>query len=263
MELKRYFIQLAYNGKKYHGWQIQPNAISVQEELNKALTVLLKDDINVVGAGRTDTGVHASFFVAHFETAATFDINQLTYKLNRFIRGQVNIEQILEVHPEMHARFSALSRSYRYFISKKNNPFSSEITYHHRVKLNVESMNKAAEILFEYKDFTSFSRLHTDVKTNNCRIDKALWIEDGDYLIFEIKADRFLRNMVRAIVGTLIQVGEGKCSIEEFRKIIEDKNRGKAGASAPGHALFLTDIEYPQEVNSKLVRNQGGFFKYL
>ncbi|MCL3781258.1 tRNA pseudouridine(38-40) synthase TruA [Prolixibacteraceae bacterium JC049] len=263
MELKRYFIQLAYNGKNYHGWQIQPNAISVQEELNKALTVLLKNDINVVGAGRTDTGVHASFFVAHFETDATFDPKQLTYKLNRFIRGQVSVEQIFEVDSEMHARFSALSRSYKYFISKKNNPFSSELAYHHRVPLDVEKMNEAGKILFDYIDFTSFSRLHTDVKTNNCRIDKVQWTEDGDFLVFEIKADRFLRNMVRAIVGTLIQVGEGKCTIEDFRKIIEDKNRGRAGASAPGNALFLTDIEYPEEVNNQLNRSAGSFFKYL
>ena len=229
--MHRYFIELAYNGSEYNGWQIQPNAPSVQEEINKALTLLLKQEINVTGAGRTDTGVHASFFVAHFDSDVVIDHTQaLTNKLNRFLGKNIAIKDIYAVQPDMHARFSAISRTYKYYINKNKNPFTYTF---------------ACELLLHYKDFTSFSKLHTDVKTNICHLIEANWEETDEQLIFTIKADRFLRNMVRAIVGTLLDVGQKRITLEQFQQIIESKDRCKAGTSVPGNALFLCDIEYP------------------
>ena len=228
--MHRYFIELAYNGSGYNGWQIQPNAPSVQEEINKALSLLLKQEINVTGAGRTDTGVHASFFVAHFESdVAISHTKALADKLNRFLGKNIAIKDIYAVLPDMHARFSAISRTYKYYINKNKNPL----------------MNNACELLLRYEDFTSFSKLHTDVKTNICHLMEANWEETDEQLVFTIKADRFLRNMVRAIVGTLLDVGQGRITLEQFQQIIESKDRCKAGTSVPGNALFLCDIEYP------------------
>jgi tRNA pseudouridine38-40 synthase len=244
---QRYFIQCSYNGTNYHGWQIQPNAISVQEVLEDALTTILRDKTSVVGAGRTDTGVHASFFILHFDTSVSeIDSEKMVHKLNSFLPHDIAVQKIWKVDNEMHARFSALSRTYKYFISTEKNPFQTETTYKYLKPLDVVKMNKAAKVLFDYEDFTSFSRLHTDVKTNNCKIYLAEWKQESGQIIFTIKADRFLRNMVRAIVGTLMEVGQGKLSIDEFKKIIELKNRGAAGASAPAQGLFLVDIEYPK-----------------
>ncbi len=243
---QRYFVQCSYKGTNFHGWQIQPNAVSVQEVFEKALTTILREKISVVGAGRTDTGVHASFFVFHFDVeTATFEPEKLVYKLNSFLPPDVAVQKIEPVTGETHARFSALSRTYNYFISTEKNPFTTETAYFYHKPLDIETMNEAAKVLFGYEDFTSFSRLHTDVKTNNCKIYRAEWTRENNQLIFTIKADRFLRNMVRAIVGTLLEVGRGKLSVKEFRKIIESKDRGAAGASAPAHGLFLTGIEYP------------------
>lgn len=248
---QRYFLQLSYKGTHYHGWQVQPNAISVQEVMEKALSTLLRETVSVIGAGRTDTGVHASYFILHFdlvnEIPAGYDV---VYKLNSFLPEDIAVQYCWSVKVDAHARFSALSRTYHYFVSRDKNPFSTETCYYHSLPLDVEIMNQAARVLFDYEDFTSFSRLHTDVKTNNCKIMQAEWRTKGDQLIFVIKADRFLRNMVRAIVGTLLEVGKGKLSIEEFRQIIEKKDRGAAGASAPAHGLFLTNIEYPKELMS-------------
>lgn len=247
--MQRYFIYLAYEGTNYHGWQVQPNGVSVQECLQKALSTLLRVETEVVGAGRTDAGVHAKLMVAHFDSEKE-DLNLalLTDKLNRLLPPDISVYRVCKVHPEAHARFDALSRTYKYYITSVKSPFNRHLKWRMHGSLNYELMNEAAKILFEYTDFTSFSKLHTDVKTNNCKIMQAEWAqEDETTWVFTIKADRFLRNMVRAIVGTLVEVGRGKISIEEFRKVIEQKDRCKAGASVPGHALFLVDIEYPAE----------------
>ncbi len=242
----RYFIELSYNGAPYNGWQIQSNAPSIQEDVNIAFTTLLKQEIYVVGAGRTDTGVNASFFVAHFDIAEEIaDTAKLIYKLNRILNQAIAIHKIYMVSPEMHARFSAISRTYKYVIDKEKNPFTYPFAYRLYPIPDIDRMNEACRILFEYDDFTSFSKLHTDTKTNICRIMEARWKECGHQLIFTIKADRFLRNMVRAIVGTMIEVGQGKLTLSGFRSIIESKNRCDAGVSVPGNALFLHDIEYP------------------
>ncbi len=242
----RYFIELAYNGSGYNGWQIQPNAPSVQEDINKALSLLLKQEINVTGAGRTDTGVHASFFVAHFDSeTAILHTKALTDKLNRFLGKNIAIKDIYAVAPDAHARFSARSRTYKYYINKTKNPFSYPFAYRPHPLPDIRLMNKACELLLRYEDFTSFSKLHTDVKTNVCHLMEAYWEETDEQLVFTIKADRFLRNMVRAIVGTLLDVGQERITLEQFQKIIESKDRCKAGTSVPGNALFLCNIEYP------------------
>lgn len=243
--MTRYFIELAYNGDGYNGWQIQPNAPSVQEELNRALTTLLRQEIGVVGAGRTDTGVNASFFIAHFDhPESVSDTTHLVYKLNRLLGHNIAIRRIYPVPSDLHARFSATSRTYKYFIDKAKDPFTYPFAFRPFPLPGIERMNEACQVLFEYTDFTSFSKLHTDTKTNNCRIMKAVWEECGNQLVFTIKADRFLRNMVRAIVGTMIDIGQGKQTVNGLRQIIESKNRCSAGTSVPGNALFLCDIEY-------------------
>lgn len=244
--MQRYFIELAYNGSKYNGWQIQPNAPSVQETLNKALSLILKQEINVTGAGRTDTGVHASFFIAHFETDTPIaDPSKLCYKLNSLLDNSIAIREIYPVQPGAHARFSALSRTYKYYIDKTKDPFTHEFAFRTHPLPDIRLMNEACNILLEYEDFTSFSKLHTDSKTNICHLMFARWEEQGNQLVFTIKADRFLRNMVRAIVGTLLEVGKGTLTLDGFRQVIESKDRCRAGSSVPGKALFLCDIEYP------------------
>ncbi len=247
---KRYFIRLSYKGTNYHGWQIQPNAISVQEVLNKSLSTVLNCAINVVGCGRTDTGVHASDFYAHFDLDKDqpVDRDKLCFRLNRFLPHDIAVKSVFPVKEDAHTRFDAVSRTYCYFLTKEKNPFRKESHWQVPYKLDVQKMNEAAKILFDYQDFTSFSKLHTDVKTNNCKIYKALWEESEDGYVFTIKADRFLRNMVRAIVGTLVEIGRGKMSTDEFRQVIESKNRSNAGSSVPGHALFLAEIEYPKTI---------------
>ena len=258
--MQRYFIQLAYNGSNYHGWQVQPNAITVQEVLSKAVSVLTRKETEVIGAGRTDTGVHASFFVAHFESSEPIDHDYLCRKLGVFLPTDISVQTIFPVDSEMHARFSALSRTYHYFISNNKEPFRKEFVAYCPYPLDIDSMNKAARLLFNYIDFTSFSKLHTDVKTNNCKIMKAEWREENGLLVFEIKADRFLRNMVRAIVGSLVDVGRGKSTVEGFKAIIEAKNRCQAGTSVPANGLFLTNIEYPEPVNSHLTNLSSSLF---
>lgn len=243
---QRYFLQCNYNGTRYHGWQIQPNVISVQEVFEDALTKISREKITVVGAGRTDTGVHALFFILHFDAEKVIPEN-LVYKLNSFLPSDISVQRIWKVTDEVHARFSALSRTYKYFISTEKNPFNTDISFKYLNPLDINKMNEAAKVLFDYNDFTSFSRLHTDVKTNNCKIFQAEWTMENSQLVFTIKADRFLRNMVRAIVGTLLEVGKGKMSVVDFNKIIEKKDRGAAGVSAPAQGLFLVDIEYPEE----------------
>jgi tRNA pseudouridine38-40 synthase len=246
---KRFFIYFSYKGTAYHGWQIQPNGISVQGVLTKALCTILRTEIEIVGAGRTDTGVHAKLMVAHFDFEGGLPLQfDLVVKLNSYLPNDIAVYKIVEVKPEAHARFDAISRRYEYHIVTGKDVFKNEFAVRESFRLNFEAMNLAASTLKEYRDFTSFSKLHTDVKTNNCKITHAQWSKHGNEWIFTIKADRFLRNMVRAIVGTLFEVGHGKMSIRDFRAVIENKDRCKAGTSVPARGLYLVDIQYPNDI---------------
>ena len=243
----RYFIYLSFDGTNYHGWQIQPNGASVQETLMKALSTFLRREIEVVGAGRTDAGVHARLMVAHFDFDTELDGEVVTDKLNRLLPPDIAVYGVRRVKPEAHARFDATSRTYKYYIHTRKDPFRRGYSWRIFQPLDFERMNEAAQTLFDYTDFTSFSKLHTDVKTNNCKIMHAAWTRVDDVTwVFTIQADRFLRNMVRAIVGTLLEVGRGKLSVEGFRRVIEQKDRCQAGTSVPGNALFLVDVAYPE-----------------
>ena len=244
----RYFIELAYNGKAYHGWQSQPNAASVQETLEKVLFTVLRVETSVVGAGRTDTGVHASQYFAHFDAEKITDVKNLIFKLNSMLADDIAVYDIFNVTPDAHARFDAISRSYEYRVVQYKDPFVNDTAYFVRNTLDVEKMNKAAAILKDYKDFKCFSKSKTDVKTYNCRIDHAFWKEKEGKLFFHIKADRFLRNMVRAIVGTLLEVGLGKIPVEQMHTIINSRDRQQAGTSVPAKGLFLCKIEYPKSI---------------
>ncbi|MEO9572174.1 MAG: tRNA pseudouridine(38-40) synthase TruA [Polaribacter sp.] len=240
----RYFIELSYNGKNYHGWQIQPDVISVQEKLNKAISTIFQEKIEVVGAGRTDTGVHASQMFAHFDLEKELK-GDIPHKLNSLLPSDIVVYKVFLVEAEHHARFNAISRSYEYKIWMGRNPFLLDFSWQiYSQRLNINLMNEAASLLLEYTDFQTFSKVKTDVYTYNCNVTEAVWKQKGDELTFYITANRFLRNMVRAIVGTLVDVGLEKISIKEFRKIIESKNRGNAGLSVPAKGLFLTDIKY-------------------
>lgn len=249
MIVQRYFIYLAYDGTHYHGWQIQPNGISVQECLMKALSTLLRREIEIVGAGRTDAGVHASLMVAHFDNDELLDTASVSDKLNRLLPPDISIYRICRVRPDAHARFDATARTYNYYVTTSKYPFDRHYRWRIYNQLDYELMNEAAHTLFEYNDFTSFSKLHTDAKTHICHITHAGWTREGNATwVFTIRADRFLRNMVRAIVGTLVEVGRGKLTVEGFRRVIELKDRSKAGTSAPGQALFLVNVEYPESI---------------
>lgn len=244
----RYFIELAYKGTHYHGWQVQPDADSVQETLNKALSMLLKTAIDTVGAGRTDTGVHAKQMFAHFDYHSAIDTQQLVHKLNSFLPKDIVIFDIIKVSDEAHARFDATKRTYEYHIHTKKDAFENDGSYQYQLLLDIDKMNEACQILFKQKDFECFSKVNTDVHTFNCTIFEAHWQKDGDKIVFTISADRFLRNMVRAIVGTMLSIGTGKISLSDFEKIIESKSRSKAGFSVPAHGLYLTKIEYKKEL---------------
>ena len=294
----RYFIQLSYDGTAYHGWQIQPNGVSVQETLESALSTLLRRDVEVVGAGRTDTGVHARMMVAHMDSPVELDAAQLCYKLNKLLPRDIAVQRIWPVADDMHARFSATSRTYHYYIHTRKSPFLRHYSWLVTFPLDFDRMNEAAQCLLRYEDFTSFSKTQTDTKTNLCHITEARWeqtcpqrtlpqqtnpqwtlpqplpcregssqgtsiyaplptreglgegplgvglLEEASSWCFTITANRFLRNMVRAIVGTLIEVGRGRMTVEEFCQVIERKDRCSAGESVPGHALFLTNVGY-------------------
>lgn len=241
----RYFIELSYNGKHYHGWQRQPNAISVQEILEDGLFLLLKTSVTIYGAGRTDAGVHAKQMFAHFDIDVSINTEALVFKLNSFLPKDISVQSIRQVNSDVHARFNAQSREYHYVISLKKDVFNYECSYYYKKNLNIQKMNEVADILCKYSDFKCFSRSNTDVKTYNCNIMLAKWVLDADsQLIFTIQADRFLRNMVRAIVGTMIDVGLGITSTERFHEILKSRDRREAGASAPAHGLFLSQIIY-------------------
>lgn len=243
--MSRFFITLSYNGKNYHGWQIQPNGSSVQETIEKALSTILRSEISIVGAGRTDTGVHAKKMIAHFDTDVEINTTELPRRLNCFLPSDIAIQKIEPVADDLHARFSATKRSYEYHLVTEKDVFCTETAYFYPGVLDFDAMNEAASTLFNYIDFTSFSKLHTDVKTNNCTIYEARWEQvSPSHWIFHISADRFLRNMVRAIVGTLLMVGTKKISVDGFCNIIESKDRSKAGTSAPAHGLYLTEVVY-------------------
>lgn len=244
---KRYFIHMAYNGTRYHGWQIQPNAISVQQVLEEKLSLLSRYTIKVIGCGRTDTGVHAADFYAHFEVNDVVDTKYLVFKLNTMLPHDIVVFDIFEVKEEDHARFTALSRTYQYFIHNFKDPFKKGTSYFVKDALDVEAMNEAGKIMTNYIDFTSFSKTGTDVKTNNCEVEYAHWKQIGDSYVFEVKADRFLRNMVRATVGTMLDIGRGRFKPEDMHTILQAKSRCKAGYSVPAEGLFLYKIEYPSE----------------
>jgi tRNA pseudouridine38-40 synthase len=243
----RYFIELAYDGTPFHGWQIQPNAKSIQESLNNTLSTILRSEIYAIGCGRTDTGVHAKLFYAHFDSEHPIsDLDQLKYKCNRLLDPTIAVFRIFKVNENAHARFSAISRSYDYLITQQKDPFAVNRKWEMREKLNLDAMNEAAAALLQYEDFTSFSKSNTQTETNLCAVSEAKWTQNGMELQFKITANRFLRNMVRAIVGTTLEVGQGKINVDDFRSIIEAKNRSEAGLSVPAHGLYLSNIVYPE-----------------
>lgn len=244
----RYFIEIAYNGKNYFGWQRQPEQTSVQQILEETLSTLLRSEIKIIGAGRTDTGVHAKQLFAHFDFDELGDKKEFLFRINSFLPKDISIKNIFQVKDDAHARFDAVEREYEYIISFEKDPFLQDFAYQINYKPNVGLMNEAAKALLSHKDFQCFSRSKTDVKTYNCTIVKAFWEAKNNRLIFTIAADRFLRNMVRAIVGTLLDVGFGKVSLDEFQKILESKSREEAGASAPAHGLYLTRVVYLDEI---------------
>ena len=244
--MSRYFVTLSYDGTRYHGWQIQPNGVSVQERLQEALSTLLRESIAVTGAGRTDAGVHARKMVAHFDWKGdAIDGQQLAYKLNRLLPYDIAVSKVEMVSEDMHARFSATSRMYRYYIHTTKDPFQRAYSCEIHYPLDFAKMNDAAQILMTYEDFGAFCKSGADVKTTLCQVTKAEWVQTSPTTwYFEIRANRFLRNMVRAVVGTLIEVGRGRLSLDDFKKVIEGKQRSDAGESMPGNALFLEDIVY-------------------
>lgn len=242
----RYFITLSYDGTNYHGWQVQPGADTVQERLNDALTKLLGGEpVECVGAGRTDAGVHASMMVAHFDTERQLDCEQFAFRLNRIVPRDIAVERVEPVDDAMHARYSATSRTYHYFVYTKKNPYRRHYATQLHFLPDFEAMNDAAAVLLSTDDFTSFSKVNNDQKTNICHVTRACWVKvEDDLWRFEITANRFLRNMVRAVVGTLLEVGRGRMDKNEFCRVISQKDRCSAGESVPGNALFLVDIKY-------------------
>ena len=243
----RYFIKLAFDGTRYHGWQLQDNAVTVQKTLSKALTILLKKDCSLTGCGRTDTGVHAFEFYAHFDMNIELqDTAKLTYQLNALLPDDIYVNFIIKVDENTHARFSAAKRTYKYFICRHRNPFNINFEYKVSGELDIDQMNAACKLLMNYTDFSCFSKSHTQVNNNNCKITEAFWTISGDQLIFTITANRFLRNMVRAIVGTMLEIGYGKLSLPGFMNVVENGNRSDAGASVPAKGLFLFKVEYPE-----------------
>jgi tRNA pseudouridine38-40 synthase len=246
----RYFIFISYKGTFYHGWQIQPNSVTVQKTLNESLSVVLNEKISTTGAGRTDAGVHAVVFCAHFDYSSPdlLNISNLVFRLNQFLPADISVNSIKKVVPDANARYSAISRTYKYYISRIKDPFSENSSWYLHGKIDISTMNEACRILSLHSDFTSFSKLHSGAKSNICKVYFAGWEESDNRLVFTIKADRFLRNMVRAIVGTSVDIGFGKMDLKEFEDLILAKDRCRGGKSAPAKGLFLVDIEYPEEI---------------
>jgi len=243
----RYFIEFSYNGTNYHGWQKQPNDNTVQEQLTKCMSVLLQEEIDLMGAGRTDAGVHATQMFAHFDTNTVLNTEKMVKKLNSFLPNDIMVFSVFPVKEDTHARFTAIARTYKYYVSTEKNIFNPN-TYLFFKSFDVDKMNEACKYLMGEQDFTSFSKLHTDTFTNNCDITKAIWEQEGENSVFTISANRFLRNMVRSVVGTLLDVGYGKIEVEEIKTIIDKKDRCSAGNSVPAKALFLTQVKYPNNI---------------
>ncbi|MBU0763659.1 MAG: tRNA pseudouridine(38-40) synthase TruA [Bacteroidetes bacterium] len=245
----RYFVRLSFKGTEYHGWQTQGNAVSVQQTLCEKFTIFLKEKIAITGAGRTDTGVHARNYIAHFDSVKNeIDSDDFVFRINRFLPDDIVIHEIVKVPADAHSRFDAVSRTYKYFLNRVKDPFRKDISYYYSGPLDINAMNMAADILSEYNDFSSFSKAGSDTKNNLCSIKEANWTDEGDMFVFTITADRFLRNMVRAITGSLLEVGSKKIEPENIRTIVKSKNRSDAGTSVPAHGLFLVKIEYPETI---------------
>lgn len=244
---KRYFLEIAYNGTSYHGWQVQPNADSIQNQINVCVSTLLKSDIFIQGAGRTDSGVHAKKTFAHFDYSDSISLDFVN-RCNSFLPNDIQVISCKEVKDQSHSRFDAISRTYEYFISLNKNPFLIDKAFYFYKPLNLELMNEAIPLLLENKDFTSFSKSNTQTKTNLCSVLAIEWKIKDQMLIFEIKADRFLRNMVRSIVGTFIELGTRKITLSDFKKIIDSKDRSRAGFSVPACGLYLKDVKYPNDI---------------
>ena len=244
----RYFLELQYKGTNYHGWQRQPNAISVQQVLEEKLSLLLRNNTEIVGAGRTDAGVHAKFIVAHFDIEINIDDIDFRYKLNSILPNDIAVKNIKAVKEDAHARFDAVLRSYEYHLLLEKNPFLIDNAYYLKRRVDIDRMNEAAKLLLNHINFKCFSKSKTDVKTYNCNIASARWELKDDRYVFYISADRFLRNMVRAIVGTLIEIGEGKMKVQDMERIILSQNRNDAGYSVPAEGLYLTDVKYPDHI---------------
>jgi tRNA pseudouridine38-40 synthase len=246
--MQRYFIQLSYNGNGFHGWQRQDNAHTIQQEIEEKLAVILQKTTQIVGCGRTDAEVHAKQYFAHFEAEIKMDLALWTHKLNCMLPNEIAIQKIREVEADAHARFDALARSYEYHIAKRKDPFNVKLVFEYTKELDVNLMNDCAQLLLEVNDFKSFCKAGSDAKTTLCDVRIAEWKETDDRFVFYITADRFLRNMVRAVVGTLLAVGKGKLTKDEFKLIMEAKNRSNAGSSAPASGLYLTQINYPKNI---------------
>ncbi len=250
--MARYFITLSYDGAAYCGWQRQPDAPTVQQAVEKALSTLLRCSVEVVGAGRTDTGVNASKYVAHFDVEQPVeDCQQLVYKLNLVLPQDIAVQQVRRVKDDAHARFDAIEREYTYYLSQRKNPFRRHSAWQYYVPLDFNAMNLAAKVLLEWNDFTTFAKLNSNNKTNICRVVRAEWRrsdDDPDLWIFTIRADRFLRNMIRAIVGTLVDVGRGRYSVEDFKRIVHSCDLSQSSAGAPAQGLFLSDVQYDEGI---------------
>lgn len=247
----RYFISLAFDGSVFHGWQAQKNSETVQSLLVNCLSMMLRYPVSLTGAGRTDAGVHAKEFFAHIDLPEMLTdeaCKKLVYKINSFLPPQVAVFAIIPVREKAHARFSAISRTYRYYINTIKNPFAINHSWYYTGKLDMDFMNEAAKLLPGISDFTSFSKAGSDTKTNICKVTEAVWTKEGSMLVFTVTADRFLRNMVRSIVGTLFLIGKHKLTLTGMKEIIEMKNRSEAGDSVPAHGLFLEKIVYPDEI---------------
>lgn len=244
----RFFIDLSYEGQPFHGWQKQQNAITVQETVECNLAKIFRNTVDLVGAGRTDTGVHARQLIAHFDLDQEFDPDHLCYKLNRMLPPSIAVNEVYPVKSEAHARFDALMREYKYYVSSKKNPFTRHFSGYVPEKIDLNLMNESCNILKKHRNFQCFSKVKTDVKTYNCKIETAYWEVDGEQLVFTIRADRFLRNMVRAIVGTCLEIGAKKRPLKELPDILESRDRCRAGKSAAAKGLFLYKINYPKKI---------------
>jgi tRNA pseudouridine38-40 synthase len=245
VSIRRYFLRMSFEGSAFHGWQIQENAHTVQAELNNALKILLKKETETVGCGRTDTGVHARMFFVHFDTDDLTDVNKFVHQLTAILPAEIAVQSVFETDVKAHARFSAVERTYQYLIHQQKDPFLRDRSYFFPYSPDVEKMNRLTEVLKEYTDFSCFSKSNTQTFTNNCIISSAGWKKEGEEIIFTISANRFLRNMVRAITGTFLKAGLNESGEKEIREILESKNRSEAGMSVPAHGLYLTEIKYP------------------